>query len=599
MRRSLVPFLVILFAAPLIAQSGVWGSRGISRKFVVSGSRLYSAEGRGVGVFDISNPSAPSRLDAATVEDETTDLALMDDSHLVSMTDAGLDRWAIAAKGTLSRTATVARRGFTAVAANATTVAAATASRVFFYDTDLQATGSLAVPATINAMLYRGTTLILALDGVGIEFVDAAGNTTILAEQAHDLALSGDLLYAAGGARGLVTIDVRDTPRLFSRTGAGEVNFTRVAASGSTVYTVENDSTIRIYDTSTGEPRLTSTFTQPVRAIAASGASLFLSGVDTPLRAFAGDKPLGQLDERSVEVSGVAISKNGSIAYVVDPPYLRVLDISTTTSPHEVASLLLNNIEDHIKINGAGTRVVLYNRGAAQLVDVTNPYKPKLIGVWQSGGRTPSRAGFLGDYVVEANWTTGFHVLDFDHYSTPAIIGSLIFDYWDLETLPDGSAAYVTAELSTIATIDVADPHHPHNPHTLLLHMIEGAFADANDGHAALLLARTPDGVHLLTLADPLAPAEVSAVAFEDGEAIAADGQTAYIAISGAVTMMDVTNAAQPAISASTLRVTAPAQMAAAAGKLVVADTYSLRVYGPNTAPLPLPQPARRRPSRP
>jgi hypothetical protein len=84
-----------------------------------------------------------------------------------------------------------------------------------------------------------------------------------------------------------------------------------------------------------------------------------------------------------------------------------------------------------------------------------------------------------------------------------------------------------------------------------------------------------------------------------DAVAMAGSGQTLYIAASGQVLPFDLENAAQPSLGSSGMRATAPLQMAAVAGKIVIADTYGVRVYGPNTVPVPSPRPAHPRAVRP
>lgn len=599
--------LLLSFSAMTLHAQGTWGSRAISHRFVVNGSRLYAAEGRGVGVYDTTTTT---RLQAATRDAETLDLALIDANALVSLTTAGLDRWSIEPDGRLTLITTVPRRGLTHVAASSTLVAASDASGVWLYTPALAQAGMLNIQGTINAMAFHDGTLIVAVDAVGLEFIDPShpSDPFVIAEPAKDFALVGDTLYVAGGTHGLVTIALDGTPHILNRTDAdGLTNLTRIAASETRVYGVENDHVIHVYD-ATGR---IATFDEPATAMAASGMTLFTSGmrvdasglpIDTgsPLRVFDASQHLtAQVNEPAGPVTGIALSPNGSIAYVVDRPYLRVLDVSQSSAPKQIASLRIDDIQDQIRINAAGTRVVLYNRGVVQLVDVTNAYAPRLVNVWDSLGRPPSRADFLGDYILEANWTTGFHVLDFDHYATPAIIGSMKMDYHELAIKAGSDTVYLSAERSALAPIDLSDPHHPLSPTAVNVWMQQGAFTDANDDHADLLLVRSADGVHLLSLANPLAPVELNLLRMTDAGPMAATGQTLWLSTSDGVVPIDLTSASQPTFGSPSLVTTAPQQVAAAGGKVVIADTYSIRVYGPNTAPPTPPRPSHRRAVRP
>jgi hypothetical protein len=546
-----------------------------------------------------------SRLQAAIRDDETIDVALLGNGELVSLTAAGIDRWKIGGDGTLSLLETVAHRGLTHIAAAGTTVAVSGQGFVYISVVEagaLSQRGMLHVAGNVNAMAFHGGTLVLALEGIGIELLDPMdfASADILPEPAKDLAVVGDMLYVAAGGSGLLTITLDGTPRVLGRFAGGEANLTRIAASGTRVYAVESEHLVHAYDAADPAALVAiGTLDEPAQAIAAGGDSLFTGGTrldayglpisnSVVLRAFDGAlHKTAESAEAAGVVSGVALAPNGSIAYVVDRPYLRVFDVSKSAAPRQIAALQLDSIEDHVRINAAGTRVVLYNRGEVQLVDVANPYRPRPIGVWSSSGRPPSRADFLHDFVLEANWTTGFHVLDFDHYDPPAIIGSMKMDYHELAIKHGGDVAYISPERIAIAPIDLSNPTKPYNPRVLFMWMKEGAFADANESHADLLLARTPDGIHVLELADPLTPVEVSSVAIPESISLTASGQTAYAAVDGYVFPIDLTNAAAPVLGTSAMRATAPQQMAAAAGKLVVADTYSLRVYGPDTPPVP------------
>jgi hypothetical protein len=613
---ALVPFLLVV---PSLRAQGVWGSRGISHRFVAGGSRLYAAEGRGVAVYDLTTNT---RLESATRDDETTDVALLGSSEVVSLTSAGIDRWTIQPDGRLTLTATVAQRGLTHLAATPSLVAATNANGIQFYTTangTLAPGGMLPVSGDVTAIAFHGDHLIMAIDKVGVEIVDPGdpASAIYVTEPARELAVSGDMLYLACGGNGLSIVSLAGTPQVVGRAeGSGQTNLTRIAASGTRVYGVEYDHVVHVYDASDPAAVVAlATLDEPATAIAANSTSLYTAGlrvdenglpVDAglPLRVFdvtaAGTpRAVAQVNEPAGPVTGIAISPNGSIAYAVDRPYLRVLDISQSAAPKQIAALQIDDIQDHLRINADGSRVVLYNRGLVQLVDVTNPYAPRLIAVWDSSGRPPSRADFLGSYILEANWITGFHVLDFDHYTPPGIIGSMKMDYHELAIKPGSQTVYLSAERSALISVDLRDPSKPFNPNAVYLWMQEGAFADANARHGDLLLVHTPEGVHILDLTDPLAPAKVGLVAMPDAVSIAASGETLYVAADGRVTPVDLTDATQPLSGDSTMRATAPQQMATVGGKVVIADTYGVRVFGPNTAAVPPPRPVHPRAVRP
>ena len=89
---------------------------------------------------------------------------------------------------------------------------------------------------------------------------------------------------------------------------------------------------------------------------------------------------IGQATDLAGPVSGAAT--DGSLAFVVDPPFFRVLDVSTTAAPKEIASLQLVGIEPYVK--SLGSRVILYGNGKARFIDVANPYRPRVVGTFDS-----------------------------------------------------------------------------------------------------------------------------------------------------------------------------------------------------------------------
>src|SRR5438552_18991592 len=92
----------LLICVPLLlhAQSGEWGSRGISHRFVVLGQRVFDADGRGVTLYDVSQAPVRQLFFAATGA-ERVDLALVTDHDLGVATREGIQRLLVASDGSL------------------------------------------------------------------------------------------------------------------------------------------------------------------------------------------------------------------------------------------------------------------------------------------------------------------------------------------------------------------------------------------------------------------------------------------------------------------------------------------------------------------
>ncbi|HKB79977.1 MAG TPA: hypothetical protein VKH35_09700, partial [Thermoanaerobaculia bacterium] len=362
------------------------------------------------------------------------------------------------------------------------------------------------------------------------------------------------------------------------------------------LYAVEQPDHITVFDLTSGTPVAAASFEEPVQAIAASGTSLFVSGAvfdshgvagnsGTPLRVFDLSDPASphlasEFQDLAGPVSGVAT--DGSLAWVADRPFFRIFDVSTTASPREVSSLRIDDMGDRVLVQG--TRAIVYGRGDVHLIDISNPYAPHLLKVFVSHGGPPSGAAFARTTIIEGNGYSGFHVLDFDREGDPLQIGGLKGHYSDAAA--DGDTAWVTYFGSTTVAVDLSDPTNPRPVSQLPLGGVRSLVVPATAAHPELLFVQALDGVHLLSLANKLHPVETAYIPSSDITAIAADGDTGYVAGSGFVRRLDL---AGFGTAPAAMHVVAPMQMAAAAGKVVIADRYSLRVYGPDTAPPPPP----------
>ena len=604
MRRlaSLIAALIPIYA---FAQTGEWGARGVSRRFVIDGQRVFAADGRGVAVYDVSQ-STVQRKAAVETATESLDLALLSDRDLVVATHVGIDRYSVAVDGSLTPTNGYPDIVATILASNGRYLAAATAAGIGIWQADLVHI-ALFFPSMqpASALAWHGDTLIAAFPGTGIYLLDASGSRDpdFVSENARDVAVDGDTLYVAAGVNGIATYDMSgDPPKLLSRIDAGDRNFARMAAGGGRLYAAELPDTISIYDIRSVTPALTARFNEPVQTIAAAGTRLCVSGTvfdqfglptetGAPLRVFDGSTAVAEFRDLAGPVSGVAT--DGTLAYVIDRPYFRVIDVSTTTAPREIASLLVDGIGDRVRVSG--NRAVVYGRGDVQLMDVSNPYAPRIAKVFHAFGGPPSNAAFARNTILEGNQYSGFHVIDFVNFPDPGQIGGIKGHYFDLVS-SGGDVAYASVNAVTLSTIDVANVRDPQILNSATIGPVHSEIAPATDHHPELLVVQTLSGLRLYSLSDPRNPAEINFTPTPAVNVVAVDRDAAYLASSGMVQLVDLTNPARLTFTPIGIPSFSPMQMAAAKGKLVIADRYSLRVFGPNTAP-PAPPPTRRRPA--
>jgi len=607
--RRLFLIALLSISSVALAQSGEWGSRGIPRRFVACGNDVIAADGRGVTVYDVSADPI-RRVSFAETASESLDAALVGSNHLVVATrSSGIEMFSVGDDGSLTDLANYPGDNATLLGANANYVAGYTGTNITVWNPDLTLAAVFPASAPVSALAWHGDTLIAAIPGSAIMMFDMTGahEPVVIPELAHDLAVDGDMLYVAAGVDGIAQYDISDesSPRLLSRAAAGDKNFTHIAIADHRVVAAETPDAVDVFDTSSGALQLANRTEELARVIAASGSHLFVTGAlidqygleretGEPLRVVdisdaAAPRLAAVFSDFAGPVSGVAT--DGSLAYVVDPPYLRVIDVSTTASPHEIASLAIDDIGDSVRVQG--DLAILYGRGPVQLVDVANPYAPRLVTTWNAQGGPPSTAAFSGANFVEGNPYSGFHVVDFNSFATPQQIGGIKGHYFDIAS-DGGSIVYVSVQQSALGVVDAGDVHNPALVDNFVIGPVEAAIANETTNHPKLLVVQTQSGIRIYSLGNPLAPRQMSSTPTASAGTIAADADAAYVATPGTLQTIDLRDPARPVFSVSSLRPIAPMRIAAANGKVVIADTYSLRIFGPDTA-APAPAPPSRR----
>lgn len=613
MRRLVLPLLTLLVATPLVAQPqmGEWGSRGAARAFLPHGDVVYSADGRGVSTFDVSNPAAPQLVDFDTSGFETFDLALTGtgaNAHVAVATQRGVEWYRVDARGLAGLAARSSNESAVAhIAANARYTAAASGNRIIVYEL-IDGTASVVAQhdaqRTVLGLAFVGEHLYASVDREGT-YVFALPSfewTVKLIDPSVGFALAGPTLWTVSRDNGLTALDVANpaAPQVLSNSGAGVYFLDGVAATGSRVFAFERDRLVRVFDVSDAtKPALTATLDEWTNVIAADGDRLFLAGaiVDEERKSNETGKPLRIFDAATLALTGEYVDRagpvsgvwtDGSLAYVVDPPYLRVLDISKTAEPRELSSILVPGIQDHIRVkNGLA---VLWGRAIVNLVDVSRPVEPRYLGFWQTHGHPPGAAAITRDKFVEANYHSGFHIVDYSDPANPVQVGGRIWHYLDLAAGDD--AVYLVLH-GLLRTVEIVGGRTSEDRSAIKVFPEQIDVAPANAPSPPFLVARTMDRIHIYSLADRFRPVETASIPFAGSELMATGDGVAYLVRDDVLHRLSLTAPAAPVETA--MRVLSPMQMSVAGEKIVVADRYSVRVFGPDTAPPPQPRSPKRR----
>ncbi|HEX7705029.1 MAG TPA: hypothetical protein VF701_01080 [Thermoanaerobaculia bacterium] len=604
-------FLGSLLLVTLQAEAGIWGERGISRRFIVEGERLYAADGRGVAVYDIGNPSDLSRIHVERGDDETLDLALVGTSDLIAGTVRGVERFAVAADGSLMRRGSLALGGPAVRVAGGEHYAAAAVGSTAFILTRTGSTFEIVRQISMNnpivALAFVDDYLYVSVDREATYvYAAATGSQVAVVAGADDFALEGTTLWIVAAQRGLLAVDVSDagSPKNLPLPLETPLGLVQVAAAGSRLYALVPPDRVHVFNVSSvTAPVLLTTLEGWAEVIAARGQHLFLSGgaldaetlryeSGVPLRALNMTVPsdpqvADEVQDYAGPVSGVWT--DGSIAYVVDPPYFRVLDVSTTASPREITSIALPpDAQERVRVKNG--MAIVYGRGLVHLVDVSRPLAPVYAGTWHAQGHPPSDAAPLAENTfVEANMHSGLHVVDHTNPAAAHQVGGRI---WHYHAIAAGDDAIYVLQASQFLALKVANRTTVIDSWQLSLRAAQIEISPPAEATPRFVVTRGLEGLHLFALEDRFTPRLAMHYPEIMPERIGTGDGVVWLAIDGSLQSLDLEAPSSPVDSGH--RVTSPQQISVAGEKVVVADRYSVRVYGPDTAPPDEPRMRRR-----
>jgi len=609
MRKLILAAVAALVALPSVADpdlasalAGRWGSRGSSNEFKLVGNTLYVADRNGLAVYDVSDAARISQLTALGTDRSSIALSVPDDVFL--LTEGDVQQLAVQSDRSIVRKSSMSVLGGSAVAASSQWLAVADAMAVNLWHRagdNLEVAGRFPLHDLATDLLIQNDHLYAAIENEGVEIFDLSAGTlaplTFISANARGLALDGSDLMIAGGVDGLIVVDVRDpsSPVVRSRTGPGELNLVHVAAAGGRAYAGEPDGHVVVFDlTAAGGPAEVALLSQPAQAIAADTSRLFVAGSRTDqwgiesftgiaVQAFdvsRGGQPLaaGQFLTEPGPLSGVAT--DGLFAYVADPPFFRVIRIGNPDQPQEVASIRVDGLQDHVRMQGR--RVVVYGRGDVDLIDVTDVQNPELLGVWPSFGGAPSAGAFGRTTVLEGNFRSGFHVLNSTDPAHMVQISGSKGHYFEVQSF--GDTAYIF-DIGSMRVVDLRDPQNAIVVENVVIASKQVEFAAADSTHPALLVASTSEGLRIFDISSPLAPSPLGLVSLPGNGVFALGEDKAWYAVPGSLFEVDLTNPSTPIVHQTSIAVASPRQLAVHGNSLVIADAYSLLTFGPPGPP--------------
>ena len=201
-----------------------------------------------------------------------------------------------------------------------------------------------------------------------------------------------------------------------------------------------------------------------------------------------------------------AVAVEGNTVYVGKGLRINVLDVSDPVNP------LLMGMSDtfsdmilDIAIEG-NTAFVAAGKAGLQIVDVTHPAEPKLIGQWTSIGYAEGVA-VIGNAVFLANGPAGITLIDVSDTANPKAVNTLFPDHYVFDVITLGNYAYAAAADSGLLVMSI----NGNNQVEELGKLDTFGMAYELVGKDNLLyIADAWEGVEVIDVSDPNSPSQLA-----------------------------------------------------------------------------------------
>jgi hypothetical protein len=449
-----------------------------------------------IHVFDISDPTSPTRVGESEEWGRVTGIAVRD--------------------------------GYAFVGGSGLAVVDVSNPALPFFVEEISLPGSWSVGVTLN-----GDYAYVANREAGLQIVDISNpalpvqvGSADTPDDAVAVAVAGGYAYLAEYDGGLAVVDVSDpaSPLFVGRVNPYDVE--DVVVAGDLAFVSSRDG-MSVLDVAV-----------PVPTSAIGGLDLGLcNGLDVSgdHTFLATDNEVMAVDisdpgePRQVGVVGITTNAldvvvEGSHAYVTSPFGLEVVDITDPTAMLLVGGLRLGPLFGfNLDVNGSYAYLPDITLGL-HIVDVSVPASPVLVSTVLTP-YPPWDVRVAGGYAYATCHVEGLVVIDISDPSSPVIVGSVATPNGSTDLAIAGSLAYVGSGRELL-TVDISDPTAPailssftlaHNPREV---EVDGDFA---------YVAREAYGLEVVDISDPFSPSFVGEALLDQTEAVVVHGGLVHL----------------------------------------------------------------------
>ena len=243
--------------------------------------------------------------------------------------------------------------------------------------------------------------------------------------QIYGMALNNNTLYCFMRTNGMAVIDVSNPSSLSPVRNIlynGDDSYERGIVDGNFLYVAAHDNGVRVFDVSSpNNPQyVTTVATNNVYALAKSGNYLCVADGRVGLSVVDISNPSSPVLMTTLATNSLAqdVVISGNYAYVaVGSAGMDIFDISNPLQPTFVTNYHVDGFTN--RLNVAGGFAYLANWEVTEIVDISTPSNPKLVGTQHGFQRAMAVAAVNNTFFV-GDWST-FRIYQFENFSVPDV----------------------------------------------------------------------------------------------------------------------------------------------------------------------------------
>ncbi|MBL9134808.1 MAG: hypothetical protein JNK85_03020 [Verrucomicrobiales bacterium] len=368
-----------------------------------------------------------------------------------------------------------------------------------------------------------------------------------------NVVLADGFSFSVGGETNLVVTDCRDPLRLSKLGFSGLGSATGVAVAGDSLFNVDPDRGLRIFDRTKLPSRLpligSLKTTAAPSAVATDGSLVCVGEGWDGLEIIDARQPTDPKLIAAVgtdgEVSALTLDSHNRLYVGQAGAPLQIWDLTSPASPSLLGSLDISGIA--YGIDRAGDFVFLADGGAGlRVFNVRDPARPQLVGVLAGLGHV-DRVVVSENRAILAARQRGVHVVDVSDPTRPRLMATYDSPGYAFDVAAAGNLVYIADFTGGLRVLDVGTPEAPR---------LVGTWTNAEPFGVALkdnlALVTTQSRTWVVDISDPTQPKPLGPGLSVGGNDAIIVGNLAYC-YGGLLSIFDISNPLSPVLLSQTV----------------------------------------------